>query len=98
MQNFRSGKATVMIASDVGARGLDIPGVTHVINFDLPSKGKDYLHRVGRSGRAGTKGVAVSVVITPEVRIIQKISDELGITMREVVLRDGQMIEGSEAE
>jgi superfamily II DNA/RNA helicase len=98
MQNFRSGKATVMIASDVAARGLDIAGVTHVINFDIPSKGKDYLHRVGRSGRAGAKGVAVSVVVAPEVRIIRKIGEEFGIRMREVVLREGQMVEGSGAE
>jgi ATP-dependent RNA helicase DeaD len=97
MQNFRSNKATVMIASDVGARGLDIPGVTHVINFDMPSKGKDYLHRVGRSGRAGNKGVAVSVIVASEVRLIRKIGEEFGIVMREVYLREGRIIERVEA-
>jgi superfamily II DNA/RNA helicase len=93
MQNFRNGKATVMIASDVAARGLDIPGVTHVFNLDIPSKGKDYLHRVGRSGRAGTRGVAVSILVAPEVRLVQRFGEEFGISMREVVLREGHMIE-----
>jgi superfamily II DNA/RNA helicase len=93
MQNFRTNKATVMIASDLGARGLDIPGVTHVINLDIPSKGKDYLHRVGRSGRAGSKGVAVSVIVASEVRLIRKIGEQFGIVMREVFLQEGRMIE-----
>jgi superfamily II DNA/RNA helicase len=92
MQNFRSGKATVMIASDVAARGLDIPGITHVFNLDMPSKGKDYLHRAGRTGRAGTQGVAVSVLVRPEVRLAQEFEREFGITIREVILREGRML------
>ena len=96
MQNFRSGKATVMIASDVAARGLDISGITHVFNLDIPSKGKDYLHRVGRTGRAGTQGVAVSVVVRPEVRLVKQFERDFGITIREVILREGQMVEVDE--
>jgi superfamily II DNA/RNA helicase len=92
MQNFRSGKATVMIASDVAARGLDIPGITHVFNLDIPSKGKDYLHRVGRTGRAGTHGVAVSVVVRQEVRLVQQFERDFSIAIREVILREGQML------
>jgi superfamily II DNA/RNA helicase len=91
IQNFRGGKATVMIASDVAARGLDIPGVTHVFNFDIPGKGKDYLHRVGRTGRAGTQGVAVSVVVRPEVRLVKRFEKEFGFAIREVVVGEGQM-------
>ena len=97
MQNFRSGKARVLIASDIAARGLDIPGITHVFNLDLPSKGKDYLHRVGRCGRAGARGVAVSILIKPEVRLIELFEQTLGIQVRQVTLREGQMIEISEA-
>lgn len=93
MQNFRSGKATVMIASDVAARGLDIQGITHVFNLDMPSKGKDYLHRVGRTGRAGTQGVAVSVLVQPEVRLVKQFERDFGITIRQVILREGQMLE-----
>jgi superfamily II DNA/RNA helicase len=93
MQNFRSGKATVMIASDVAARGLDVQGITHVFNLDIPSKGKDYLHRVGRTGRAGTQGVAVSVLVRPEVRLVKQFERDFGIAIREVILREGQMLE-----
>lgn len=93
MQRFRNGKARVMIASDLAARGIDIPGITHVFNLDIPSKGKDYLHRVGRSGRAGARGVAVSILIAPEVRLVKRFAEELGIEMREVVVREGRMIE-----
>ena len=96
MQNFRSGKATVMIASDVAARGLDITGITHVFNLDIPSKGKDYLHRVGRTGRAGTRGVAVSVVVRPEVRLVKQFERDFSISIQEVILREGQMLKVNE--
>jgi superfamily II DNA/RNA helicase len=92
MQNFRNGKATVMIASDVAARGLDIAGITHVFNLDIPSKGKDYLHRVGRTGRAGTHGVAVSVLVRPEVRLVKQFEQDFSISIREVILREGEML------
>jgi superfamily II DNA/RNA helicase len=77
----------------VAARGLDIQGITHVFNLDIPSKGKDYLHRVGRTGRAGTQGVAVSVLVRPEVRLVKQFERDFGISMREVILREGQMLE-----
>lgn len=95
IQNFRSGKATVMIASDIAARGLDIQGVTHVVNLDLPGKGKDYLHRAGRSGRAGARGVAISVITPPEVRLVTRMGEELGISIEEVTLREGEMLRKS---
>ncbi|MFC1468142.1 DEAD/DEAH box helicase, partial [Verrucomicrobiota bacterium] len=62
MESIRTGKAQVLICSDVAARGLDIKGVTHVFNVDFPSQGKAYLHRVGRTGRAGAQGCAISLV------------------------------------
>lgn len=58
---FRSGKTPILVATDVAARGLDIPNVTHVINFDLPNDIDDYVHRIGRTGRAGKKGVATAL-------------------------------------
>lgn len=93
MQKVRSGEVTVMIASDVAARGLDIQGITHVFNLDVPSKGKDYLHRVGRTGRAGTQGVAVSVLVRPEVRLVKQFARDFSIAIREVILRKGEMLE-----
>ena len=60
LKSFRSGKTPILVATDVAARGLDIPHVTHVINFDLPSDVDDYVHRIGRTGRAGKKGLATA--------------------------------------
>ena len=57
---FRSGRANILVATAVAARGLDIPNVTHVINYDLPSDVDDYVHRIGRTGRAGNTGVATA--------------------------------------
>ena len=59
---FKQGKVTALVATDVAARGLDIPAVTHVINYDLPSTYEDYVHRIGRTGRAASKGKALTFV------------------------------------
>lgn len=60
LANFRSGKCPVLVATSVAARGLDIPDVQHVINFDLPNNIDEYVHRIGRTGRCGNVGRAVS--------------------------------------
>lgn len=65
LANFRSGKSRILCATDVAARGIDIPSVSHVINFDLPMMVEDYVHRIGRTGRNGASGEAVTFV-TPE--------------------------------
>jgi ATP-dependent RNA helicase SrmB len=62
MSAFREGKVAVLCASDLAARGLDVPDIETVINYDLPHSGDDYLHRTGRTGRAGAHGLAVSLV------------------------------------
>ena len=62
LRNFRDGKVGILVATDVAARGLDIPNVTHVINFDQPSNYEDYVHRIGRTGRAGQKGKALTFI------------------------------------
>jgi superfamily II DNA/RNA helicase len=63
----------VLVATDVAARGIDVPGISHVINFDLPRQAEDYVHRIGRTGRAGRGGVAVSLVAHHERRQVRDI-------------------------
>jgi ATP-dependent RNA helicase RhlE len=64
---FRDGQVRVLVATDIAARGIDVTGIAHVVNYDLPQLSEDYIHRIGRTGRAGAKGEAVSLV-TPEDR------------------------------
>ena len=63
LENFRDDKLRFLVASDVAARGLDIPAVTHVFNFDVPSHAEDYVHRIGRTGRAGRSGTAIMICV-----------------------------------
>lgn len=60
LRDFRSGRAPVLVATSVAARGLDIPEVKHVVNYDLPSSIEEYVHRIGRTGRIGNKGLATA--------------------------------------
>jgi len=91
MDDFRSGQVRVLIASDVAARGLDIKGITHIVNLDVPSQSKAYLHRVGRTARAGAKGQAVTLMTKAEVRLVRRYENELGIVMHHVRLREGRV-------
>ena len=92
MDGFRGGSIRVLIASDIAARGLDIKGVTLVVNFDVPTESKAYLHRVGRTGRAGQKGLAVSLIADSDQRLVRRYSEELGIVMGRVRMREGRLI------
>ena len=78
---FRSGVETIMVATDVASRGLDIPTVQLVINYDVPRLTEDYLHRVGRTARAGRGGLALSMVSQYDVEIFQKIEESIGVKM-----------------
>ena len=60
MRDFKSGRSRVLVATSVAARGLDIPKVKHVINYDMPSTIEEYVHRIGRTGRIGNKGIATA--------------------------------------
>ena len=65
--NFRSGTTRVLVATDIAARGIDVHGISHVVNFDLPTEPETYVHRIGRTARAGASGVAVTLC-DPEER------------------------------
>ncbi|HRK25223.1 MAG TPA: DEAD/DEAH box helicase, partial [Beijerinckiaceae bacterium] len=73
LDGFRNGDVTLLIASDVAARGLDIPDVSHVFNYDLPSHAEDYVHRIGRTGRAGKSGTAISLVTSRDDKYLAAI-------------------------
>ncbi len=96
IDDIRKGAVNVLIASDVAARGLDIKGVTHIFNYDAPSSSKDYLHRAGRTGRAGEQGYAISLIAPQETRLAQRYESELGIEMVEATIREGQIFAAEE--
>ena len=73
MSAFKSGQTELLVATDVAARGLDIPQVSHVINYDLPSSAEVYVHRIGRTGRAGREGAAVTILDPREQRLLLSI-------------------------
>lgn len=73
LQDFKSGKVRVLVATDVASRGLDIDQLPHVVNFELPMVAEDYIHRIGRTGRAGRGGSAVSLVCIDELKLLQDI-------------------------
>lgn len=81
MARFRSGQAELLIATDVAARGLDVEGITHVINYDIPGDPESYVHRIGRTGRAGRAGAAITLVTPRERRLLREIERATGVRM-----------------
>jgi len=73
VRDLRQGRVRLLVATDVAARGLDVNGISHVINFDLPMAAEDYVHRIGRTGRAGASGVAISFVSRSDVPRLERI-------------------------
>ncbi|MBN9023402.1 MAG: DEAD/DEAH box helicase [Rhizobiales bacterium] len=90
LDDFRKDKLTLLIASDVAARGLDIPAVSHVFNFDVPTHSEDYVHRIGRTGRAGRSGTAITIVTSADKKYVAGIEKLIGkpIPMLEVEADD----------
>ena len=79
MRDFRSGRTRILVATDVAARGIDVPNVSHVFNFDLPQQAEAYVHRIGRTARAGASGVAITFMNPTErdmLAAIERIASE----------------------
>ena len=81
LDRFKGGEINILVASDVAARGLDVKGVSHVFNFDVPWHPDDYIHRIGRTGRAGAKGTAYTLVAPDDAEAIANIEKLIGITI-----------------
>lgn len=78
LEDFKSGKLPVLVATDIAQRGLDITGITHVINFDVPQQPEDYVHRIGRTGRAASTGDAYTFMSAEEIGLVRTIELTLG--------------------
>jgi ATP-dependent RNA helicase RhlE len=78
LDGFKSGKYQVMVATDIAARGIDVRGISHVVNFDVPLYARDYIHRIGRTGRATTEGDAITLVAPDEQQYLRKIEQFIG--------------------
>ncbi|MCH3950362.1 MAG: DEAD/DEAH box helicase [Acidaminococcus sp.] len=81
MENFRKAKLQILVASDIAARGLDVEGITQVVNYDIPHDPDWYVHRIGRTGRAGNEGTAITFYTADETRWLQNIEKKLNITL-----------------
>ncbi|MBN8192273.1 DEAD/DEAH box helicase [Bacillus sp. NTK074B] len=89
LDRFRSDKVSMLLTTDVAARGLDITDVTHVIHFDFPSDTKQYIHRSGRTGRMGAEGTVICLVSKRELSFLEKLSNELNLPFKEKTIRGG---------
>jgi len=82
LEGFREGRVHLLVATDIAARGLDVDGITHVINFDVPHSPDDYVHRIGRTARAGRRGIAISLVSPIERKSFEAIEKRIGVSLR----------------
>jgi ATP-dependent RNA helicase RhlE len=78
LMDFKKGTVRVLVATDIAARGIDVPGITHVINFNLPEEPESYVHRIGRTARAGKEGVAISFCAEDELKLLKQIEKVIG--------------------
>ncbi|TIC20474.1 DEAD-domain-containing protein [Wallemia mellicola] len=83
LNKFKAGGRNILVATDVASRGLDIPSVDYVVNYDTPSNSKDYIHRVGRTARAGRSGKAITLVTQYDVELLQRIEKAINVKMEE---------------
>ena len=88
LANFKSGRVKILVATDIAARGIDIPGVSHVINFELPNVAEQYVHRIGRTARAGADGIALTLCAEDERAYLRDIQKLTGVTCTRLPLPD----------
>lgn len=98
LADFKDGKVRVLVATDIAARGLDIDQLPHVINYELPHVAEDYVHRIGRTGRAGSSGEAISLVCGEEIKSLKEIEKMLKMTLEKQVMPGFEMTAGGAEE
>lgn len=104
MKSFKSGYTPILVATDVASRGLDVPHVAHVINFDLPKDIDDYVHRIGRTGRAGKSGLATAFFSDQNmplakalVELLQEANQEVPLWLNDYAKRASNIVGGGRA-
>ncbi len=93
LENFKNKKNNILVSTDISSRGLDIQNVELVINYDIPRAPQDYIHRVGRTARAGNVGLAISFVTQYDIDLVTAIEDEIQIKMSEKVVEESTILE-----
>lgn len=92
LEKFRNGKINILVSSDVSARGLDVPGVTHIINLDCPINYNEYLHRAGRTARGNASGTTISLVTPKEISSIKGYEKKFKIKINKKILKGGNLL------
>ena len=92
LEKFRNGKINILVSSDISARGLDIQGVTHIINLDFPANANEYLHRAGRTARGNACGTTISLVTKKEFPAIRIYEREFNIKINKKQLSYGKLV------
>ena len=87
LARFESGEIDTLVATDVAARGIDVSGISHVINFDPPADRDTYVHRIGRTGRAGAKGIGITLVAADQRQDVSQLAGQLGLDYRHAAPR-----------
>jgi ATP-dependent RNA helicase RhlE len=90
MDNFRSGRVKILVATDIAARGIDVSQISHVINYDMPDTADAYTHRIGRTGRMARRGIALSLVTQDDLPMVRTIEQLLGHSLEHRRLSNGE--------
>lgn len=92
LEKFRDGKIDILVSSDISARGLDIPDISHIVNLDFPTNANEYLHRAGRTARANNTGVTISLVTNKELRNLKQYEKQFKIKFKKKQLSHGELV------
>jgi ATP-dependent RNA helicase DeaD len=91
MRRLQDGRLGMVVSTEMAARGIDVPMLTHVINYDLPTDAEHYVHRAGRCGRAGRPGIVVNMVLPDTKFVLSKFTGKLGLTISDAEVKDAKL-------